>query len=162
MIFLQDGSFPKVGEFLRKKMRVFEHSHAFIFKAFVVALQGDRKLARKALAAGTYPMLKIVDEFPEHCGISGLAKHTAPAAFCNGTPNYFYFKTGFARGFETGNLDETDITRTLLHECVHWGRQKKGLPSRIHGNEAGDMFEYLAGYDTKLKDHSDHPGPQYQ
>jgi hypothetical protein len=160
MIFFQDRHYPKVGTFIRTDMRHFENTHPFIFSAFVTALQGDRKLARDAISGGRRPVVKIVEEFPKVCNFPGIVAGTAPGGFCNALPNDVYVKKREADGLEDFGKSGS-FARVLLHECVHWGRFDKGLPSRIHGIEAGDMFEYLAGYSDKLRDHEDIPGPTY-
>ncbi|MBS8225020.1 hypothetical protein [Vannielia litorea] len=161
MVFFQHSRFPKYGSFISAQMTRFEDDEPFIFKAYVTALQGDRDLARKTVKDGELPTVEVVEIHPELCNFNLNWRKMAPGSFCPASPSKIHILESEAEGYENGNIPDWKAARLLLHELVHWARYHKGLPSRISGFEAGDMFEWFAQYpgEGRLPRNHDDGGP---
>lgn len=151
MMFFQDAKYPNCAKILRNRI-IGMKAPSRVVSALFICIR-DRSLVDMALSPGTYPRLIIAKLMR-----NGQWLKNVPGNYSGGCDpkdlNYVYLNTSFAEGVESGNLDARQFEKVLLHEVVHWGRERAGLPGTIEGMEAGSLFEYLA-YKDKYIGHDD-------
>ena len=158
MMFFQDAQFPRCAHVIRSRI-VGGKLPARVRAALLECIGRDKhgiELGVKALSAGTYPRVNIVKLVSN--GVWDRRVGGLYAGDCNPADlNKVFVNWNIAKDLERYDDDYNarNFERTLLHEVVHWGRKLAGKPARIDGIEAGDVFEFKAGYTKVQGDHAD-------
>ncbi|WP_178133254.1 hypothetical protein [Vineibacter terrae] len=158
MMFFQDAQFPRCASVIRLRIVGGKLSER-VRSALLECIESDA-LGTKALSAGTYPrvnIVKLVSNGVWDRRVGGLYSGDCDPADLNKV----FVNWNVAQDLERYNApyNARNFERTLLHEVVHWGRKIAGKSGTIGGIEAGDVFEFKAGYTKFQGDHDDRACP---
>ncbi len=154
----QDHGFPKLTALINNRFPFLDILSPKIFDAFVELCLSE-KLARNALAVGTFPTVIPIRLVKKIWGDDkpGVVQRNVPGLYsgeCNPTEkNIIWIQKERVQDYEKGTNSGKDIEMILLHECVHWARFIGEKPGRTEDNkEAGNEFQ-LKAYGIVATDH---------
>ncbi len=152
MMFFQDGQFPKMGKYLREELTNISNTNLRAYIAFLNCC-GDPELGKQALKPGRYPLIVMLDY---QLGAPGIFDDCPPGD----RVNMVFLRLGHFQAFEKEPDEFRDsLEHTVMHEMIHWGRYHAQADPEIFGYEAGDYFDYLAGYRKNMSTHANAPCP---
>jgi hypothetical protein len=159
MMFLSEtaSKFPHVVEYVQNRLQpgVLKSVAPKTWAAFLRACD-DAPVATEALTRTSGPIVKVVDGMIRGAGQVACGLYPRMRSFQLATQiNQIWITDVFMYAYERCGLPEKDknarrVESTLLHECVHWARQKANktdeisLPDNLPPHEAGEIFEQWA------------------